>query len=843
MLERLDEVQWGELAAGYCPADWVPQTIRDLLDANADARCCALTRLEEGVFYQATAVEATPQVVPFLMELAAEKTVPGRPDLLMFLARLVGRYAPDPLTSHEGSLRELRASSETQLRREEAMAQDVPPGVIHAPVRACRVNTFRNMLKLERLLADDDPDVRIATGYVLAYLLTGAMPIEPPDPPELATRVIGRVWEAIPRESDDRVQASHVIALGALATVYRDARERLHLVDCESGRSGAFSPMAEAWACLRRITLGEPFDAETIRRFATQILRLELAAYQDLPWWGGLYEAEESISLRVVEHAVFGQAARALDRHPGAWVVIEEVVGRGLPPERANAIRLLNQRSVEPTQAGMAVDLEPSADYRVGLAFFEGMFEQGVSPTTRKLRRVVVDAFRDGDLGDRLRAAELLGQSTSLAAAVAEVVRGDRDPRVSATVAEAIRGERDPRVQAALSQSFDELEDVRTVGRSIATWIAWLNQPIEPGELRYRRAIWDRLKSWAPRCAPKKLAPFLLDRIHDSARIRDRDPERAQAVEIYGALSLSDAERRGFMTELMRHDPDPKVRRAAIDPGLSPRVPAARLPLLEDLLVALSADPDEQLRACIAGRTLKSFLLDSDVDTDVAEAIVAALARTQDDDPSWLVRCEAVRLLGVPVGQGWLESVREPAIAALVRAIGRDPAFRVRAQAAIALQDVGDAVPGLLALLSTASPEGRASAADALSNVGRPGAIGAVPELFTALEHEPHGEVRAWIARTLCFLVDGDEVGGWIERLSRALRDSEPTVRTWIVNLLVRAGPMAAFATTALTDCLDSDNYALRQSALRALKGLAQVSGTDVRNTKPSAGDPGGGAG
>jgi HEAT repeat protein len=119
----------------------------------------------------------------------------------------------------------------------------------------------------------------------------------------------------------------------------------------------------------------------------------------------------------------------------------------------------------------------------------------------------------------------------------------------------------------------------------------------------------------------------------------------------------------------------------------------------------------------------------------------------------------------------------------------------------------------------------------------------AVPDLFTALEREPHGDVRAWIARTLFFLVDGDDVGGWIERLSHALRDSEPTVRTWIVNLLARAGPVAALAMEALTDCLDLANYALRQSAQRALESIAQVSGKDGTNMMPSQGDPGGGAG
>jgi len=237
------------------------------------------------------------------------------------------------------------------------------------------------------------------------------------------------------------------------------------------------------------------------------------------------------------------------------------------------------------------------------------------------------------------------------------------------------------------------------------------------------------------------------------------------------------------MTELLRHDPNPKVRRAAIDFWIHPvrRRLGCRFWTNSSshcVKIATSASG-----ACIAGTTLKGLLVDRGVDADVAEAMVEALTRTLDDNPSCVVRYEAVELPGRHLALGWAESGRAPAIAALVRAVGGDPEFRVRARAAIALQDEGDAVPGLLAVLRTAAPEGRASAADVLSKVGGPGASGAVPDLFTALAHERDADVRAWIASTLFFLIDRDEVAGWIEPLLRALRDSEPTVRTWIAEL------------------------------------------------------------
>jgi hypothetical protein len=51
MLERLDELEWGELQAAYGPAEWVPETLRDLLDPDPYVREEKLGLLEGGTFH------------------------------------------------------------------------------------------------------------------------------------------------------------------------------------------------------------------------------------------------------------------------------------------------------------------------------------------------------------------------------------------------------------------------------------------------------------------------------------------------------------------------------------------------------------------------------------------------------------------------------------------------------------------------------------------------------------------------------------------------------------------------------------------------------------------------
>src|SRR3712207_6339794 len=86
MLERLNDVPWGELNHAYGPAGDVPKNIRDLASRSANKREGALDALLWTLCHQGTVYSATAPAVPFLLELAASDQVKDRQAILQLLA-------------------------------------------------------------------------------------------------------------------------------------------------------------------------------------------------------------------------------------------------------------------------------------------------------------------------------------------------------------------------------------------------------------------------------------------------------------------------------------------------------------------------------------------------------------------------------------------------------------------------------------------------------------------------------------------------------------------------------------------------------------------------------------
>jgi hypothetical protein len=697
VLERLDDVPWAKLGAVMGPGHSVPEEIRRLLYPDPEARRRALDRLTWILFDEGTPDRVTPAVIPFLIELAAEPAVPDRPDLLRLLARLLAiTLGGEPLNADPVSLLQLEEPFE--------IPEHEARGIEHSPHRACRVNAWRGIAVLERLLSDDDREVRLATGYLLAYMLVGATLDEPEVPKALTTHTIDRLSDAIPGEPDPLVQASQVIALGVIAMFHAEARGRLELLDAPPTSAIAFDPMARAWAGLRRIALGEPLDGDTARRFVRQVLRLDLAEYLDLDWLGD-YGSGNLAFDEVEEYPFYGCVSRAIDQLADGWDWIEEIAATGPPAERAHAIRLRNRRSFDAATSWTPADLEHNADFRVRLAVFAWLYERHgmqvaeerrreavtaylarpqqswLRSQEQELRRAVGDALRDGGLGDRMRAAELLARSGS-------------PPR---PVAGAIGRERDPWVRLELNRALGDVIDRQTIASLIPSLIAWLKEPIDPARCQERRWIWYRLKAWARRDSGEELLPFLLDWIQDPERIRVRDPERARGAEVYRELALCERALGDLLTELMLRDPDPDVRRAVMNLHGVPAMPAARLLGLENILGAFRDDPEEEVRSSIAGTALGRVFMDGGIETGVAEAIVAALARALEEEASWIVRYGAVNAPWSHLSFRRSEAGRATAIALLIRTAVRDPDTMVRNQAAVALRNVDPGPVGGLA--------------------------------------------------------------------------------------------------------------------------------------------------
>jgi HEAT repeat protein len=91
MLERLERIDWYGLGHAYGDASDVPRMIRALTSPDKDVREGGLADLFGSVRHQGDVYDSTPVVVPFLIELLDEASVPAKAEL----AANVCYYAPD----------------------------------------------------------------------------------------------------------------------------------------------------------------------------------------------------------------------------------------------------------------------------------------------------------------------------------------------------------------------------------------------------------------------------------------------------------------------------------------------------------------------------------------------------------------------------------------------------------------------------------------------------------------------------------------------------------------------------------------------------------------------------
>jgi HEAT repeat protein len=818
VLERLEEVPWGELGAAYGPAEWVPEAVRGLLDPDPDERARALGWIVGGTYHQQTADEATPHVVPFLIELAADPTTPDRSRLLSFLAELVGRECIDPVADQEAADRQ----REAQIRKYEAQP-DSPVRFYPSQWRACQSAAWCGADTLSRLLDDRDPGVRATAGLVLALLIKEGSAVLPADAPQ---RVALRLRDAISREDDPVSRVGHVMALGTVASRYPEARGWLRAIETAAD----IADPAGLSAALRLIDLGEPFDEADSRRFIDRACRFDPVAYRTLPWWSAPSFLAEPESLSDVEMGLRRRCAPLAKQCPGLRALVEERARDGPPDERANALRLLGNRRRKPDEAsqGSSIDVGPDADLLVRLAAAEVETIRTISKPFALAPATTIEALKHPDAALRLRAARLLKSLET----------DDVVPRADELAAIA-REERDPSVLKALALAFrsHRRRDGEVVPPFWHLLPAWLEAPDVSRDRSVRRSLWKCLESFA-KCAPaENLSAWLINRIDDPALIAALDPDRAEAVAIFRMLDLPDWELTPTLARLLRDDPDPKVRQAAVASPSHAAAPIDKLPPVHAILGALQDDPSESVRAAAASASAP-FLMDPEYDPALSGAIVRALVEALDDDPSWCVRLEAASNLGLAAptteeaqGVRYRQITRHAAlgqsspghadaVAALVRAAAGDPRHDVHHAACHSLQNVAGAVPGLVALLRSASPLGRAGAASALASVGKPAATMAVPELLDALAREPEDKARYRIASAVSSLILWQDVTPWLDPLARALQDPDVRIRDRIAWGLGRAGLSAAPLAGELADCLRSDEESLRCHALGVLAGI-----------------------
>ncbi|GID96595.1 hypothetical protein Adi01nite_60070 [Amorphoplanes digitatis] len=197
VLEGLSGVAWAELEHAYGSAADVPDLIRALRADDPAARQKARRGLYGNIFHQGTRYEASAYAVPFLIELLADPATSERDEILGLLTSLAIGYdeswLPDPFPV--ASYRRRAVGGGQVLRAAPAPTGDEDDGRyrywesldeqdqdrMFAHVELSVYDAVRAGVPLYcALLADEDPSVRLAAAYALAWFGEDALAVGGP---------------------------------------------------------------------------------------------------------------------------------------------------------------------------------------------------------------------------------------------------------------------------------------------------------------------------------------------------------------------------------------------------------------------------------------------------------------------------------------------------------------------------------------------------------------------------------------------------------------------------------------------------------------------------------------
>src|SRR5262245_58084527 len=203
MLEILNHIPWRDLDDGHGSTEYLPDIIRQLTSPDSDSVLRSLSQLSEAL-HDFGYRETSPFVVPFLVEIAEQRSHRLRHRVVWLLGRLVGWYEPSPLKSPEDTARLIR---EARIIR----------GDVADMVDEHKRNTVRTIWQHWRrilsFLSDADWQVRAATAYALALLVGNDEPIEEARGAATAT-IVDHLLEAVTHDPELGVRVSAGFALG-----------------------------------------------------------------------------------------------------------------------------------------------------------------------------------------------------------------------------------------------------------------------------------------------------------------------------------------------------------------------------------------------------------------------------------------------------------------------------------------------------------------------------------------------------------------------------------------------------------------------------------------------------
>ena len=204
MLEGLDAVPWrdlerssGDPLSAYDSFTEIPNFLRQLLTPDPEKRSYALGRLYENLLHQGTPFAGIPYVIPFIIELCSEPSVPNRASLLCFWSyAIAGYFSIQERPTCDGET----IYSCGEVDKSIAEREWYEKSELH--------HVYRESLKgedlLGRLLSDDDSNIRAGAVWVLAYL------------PTIAKSSIPKLEALLKQEKLNWVRGGIAFALGRL---------------------------------------------------------------------------------------------------------------------------------------------------------------------------------------------------------------------------------------------------------------------------------------------------------------------------------------------------------------------------------------------------------------------------------------------------------------------------------------------------------------------------------------------------------------------------------------------------------------------------------------------------
>jgi HEAT repeat protein len=216
----LNSIDWASLTHAYGSAADVPGLLRDLRSDDSEVRDAASYELYGNIHHQGTRYEASAYAVPFLLELVADPTTPGRHEIIQLLSCLATGYSPYDIPAAGFPIAELRRKL-AQVPAESWAAWSQAMADWHQVVRTGQKQPLplgkaeRRLLDLRHAIAAYDA-VRAGVPLLLSCL-------DDPDPEVVGEAIHALAWfpeeEASigPRLLDIAdATAGTLIALGAL---------------------------------------------------------------------------------------------------------------------------------------------------------------------------------------------------------------------------------------------------------------------------------------------------------------------------------------------------------------------------------------------------------------------------------------------------------------------------------------------------------------------------------------------------------------------------------------------------------------------------------------------------